>query len=135
MAIAKDMLNVHPVIGQLDSDALAACIRHCFDAAQACTACADACLSEPDARDLTTCVRLNLNAADICIATGRVLSRIGEADLGVLHSQVQACAVVCQACARAYEHHQHHSHCQVCARACRGCEQACLVMLEQLSRV
>lgn len=134
MAISKDMLNVHPAVGHLGGDALAACIRHCFDTAQACTACGDACLSEAAARDLTTCVRLNLNCSDVCIATGRVLSRFGEPALGVLHSQVQACAVVCRACARECERHQHHSHCQVCARACRGCEQACLVILEQLSR-
>lgn len=134
MAIAKDMLNVHPVRGRLDSDSLAACIRNCFDCSQACTSCADACLSEAEVNALATCIRLNLNCSDVCLATGRVLSRPAETDWGLVHSQVQACVVACQACARECERHQHHTHCQICARACRSCEQACLMILEQLTR-
>jgi hypothetical protein len=46
-----------------------------MECAQACTACADACLSEQNVADLAKCIRSNLDCADICDTTGRVLSR------------------------------------------------------------
>jgi hypothetical protein len=59
----------------MDKGLLARCIEATVQCAQACTACADACLSEPDVTDLVRCIRENLDCADICDVTGRVLSR------------------------------------------------------------
>ena len=36
--------------------------------AQVCTACADACLGEDDVGELTRCIRLDLDCADLCAA-------------------------------------------------------------------
>src|SRR4051812_29399701 len=70
------MLRTYPAdLGDVDRAALARCIEECFDCAQTCTACADACLSEATVADLIKCVRTNLDCADICDMTGRVLSR------------------------------------------------------------
>jgi hypothetical protein len=60
---------------RFDREILARCIEACFSCGQACTACADACLAEDSVTDLARCIRLNLDCADICDVTGRVLSR------------------------------------------------------------
>ena len=49
-------------------------IEACFERAQACTACADACLSEDMVAELTKCIRTCTDCADLCDTTGRVLS-------------------------------------------------------------
>jgi hypothetical protein len=78
------MLEVHPRAITLDRDLLLRCIDECVDCAAACTSCADADLGEPDVQELVRCVRLCLDCADACDATGRILIRQTEPDLGVL---------------------------------------------------
>jgi hypothetical protein len=76
MTHATAMLDTYPAdLGNVDKQALADCIDVCFDCAQTCTACADACLSESMVAELTKCIRTNLDCADICDTTGRLLSR------------------------------------------------------------
>lgn len=126
----QDMLRTHPRTRQDDSNGLSACIEACFECAQACTACADACLSEAQVKMLVRCVRLNLDCADICAVTGRLLSRQTEANQQLLHHQVQACVTACRVCGdECAQHAQHHEHCRVCAEACRRCEEACKDLL------
>src|SRR5437764_15213039 len=93
------MLEAHPRAITLDRDLLLRCIEACADCAAACTSCADADLGEPDVQQLVRCVRLCLDCADVCGATGRILIRQTEPDLGVLHAAIEACAVACRACA------------------------------------
>ncbi|MGV7852926.1 four-helix bundle copper-binding protein, partial [Mycobacterium kansasii] len=62
-------------LGRIDEAKLTACIDACVECGQACTACADACLSEDSVAHLTKCIRTDLDCADICELTGRVLSR------------------------------------------------------------
>ena len=73
--------------------------RRCVDCAATCTSYADADLGEPDVQELVRCVRLCLDCADTCDATGRILIRQTDADLGVLRAAIEACAVACRACA------------------------------------
>ena len=61
-------------LGGTDRAALTSCIEAYLESVQACTACADAC-SEDSVQQLTACVRTNLDCADVCSATGQVLSR------------------------------------------------------------
>jgi hypothetical protein len=65
------------------------CIEACFDCAAACTVCADACLGEDSVQDLVHCIRLNLNCADICQATARVMSRYVEGGRGTADAQLR----------------------------------------------
>lgn len=125
--MVKDMLRSYPAdLGGVDREKLARCIDECISCAQACTACADACLSEKKVAELTKCIRTDLDCADICEATGRVLSRHTGYDFNITRAQLQACAVACKACADECETHAGtHDHCRVCAEACRRCEQAC----------
>ena len=83
-------------------------------------------LGEPDVLELVRCVRLCLDCADFCDATGRILIRQTEPDLGVLRAAIEACAVACRASADECDKHAaHHEHCRICAEVCRRCDQAC----------
>ena len=120
------MLNTHPAKMDIDQQALAECIAACFECAQACTACADACLSEDMVADLTKCIRINLDCADVCEATGRVLSRQNGYDANVNRAVLQACARACKSCGdECAQHADRHEHCRICAEVCRRCEEAC----------
>ena len=133
MTHASAMLDSYPAdLGDVDMKALGACIDACFDCAQTCTACADACLSEDAVAQMTKCVRTNLDCADLCEATGRVLSRHTGYDANLTRAVLQACAQACKACGDECGRHTKMQHCQVCAEACRRCEQACRQLLDTL---
>lgn len=125
MAI-NQMIRTHPHAANVDVEALARCIDECFSCAATCTSCADACLGEETVRELVRCIRLNLDCADVCDATGRIASRQTEPQPGLIRTMIQACAEACRLCGEECERHaSHHEHCRVCAEACRRCEQAC----------
>ena len=130
---ATRMLQTHPRPSGIDPEALAECIDASFTCAQVCTACADACLGEPDVQTLVRCIRLNLDCADACGTTGRMLSRQTEPDIGLLRAQLQACLEACRVCGAECEKHAgHHEHCRVCAESCRRCEAACERLLSAI---
>lgn len=80
--------------------------------------------------DLRDCIRTNLDCADVCVATGKVLSRRTGSDLETVKAQLEACRVACAECASDCEQHASmHEHCRVCAEACRRCERACADLL------
>ncbi len=134
MTVAREMLDTYPkVLGGVDKDALLACIEACFECAQACTACADACLGEDMVAELTKCIRTNVDCADICDVTGRVLSRHTGYDANLTRSVLEACAAACNACGdECGQHADMHGHCRVCAESCRRCEQACRDLINSL---
>ena len=130
----EKMLDAYPKdLGGIDRAKLAECIAACFDCAQVCTACADACLGEDMVAELTKCIRADLDCADICIATGNALSRQTGRDADVIHAILEACATACKACGdECAEHAEMHEHCKICAEACRRCEDACRALLAAL---
>ena len=133
MPYAAPMLEAHPWEGHVDRGALARCIEACFECAQACTSCADACLSEEMVAELRKCIRLDLDCADICDATGRVLTRQTEYDAPTSKSLLSACREACATCAEECESHADmHEHCRLCAEACRRCEVACGELLDAM---
>lgn len=124
------MLKTHPR-ARGASAGVAECVTHCHDCAATCTSCADACLGEAMVAQLTRCIRLNLDCADICAATANVLTRQTDTPADVVQRQLEACAAACRSCAQECEQHaDHHEHCRVCAEACRACERACEEMLQ-----
>jgi hypothetical protein len=126
MSHVRTMLDTHPVGTRVDAALLDECVTAILECAATCTACADACLGEQDVGSLVRCIRLNLDCADICETTGRLLLRLTEADPDVLMAQLQACAAACRACGEECQRHAgHHEHCAVCAKACRRCADAC----------
>lgn len=131
---AAKMLQTHPETVGLDRELVALAIDAAVTCSQACTACADACLSEDMVADLRACIRLNLDCADICSATVRILSRHTGDSVDVTRAQLEACIAACRACGNeCVQHASMHEHCAVCADACRACEAACRELLATLS--
>ena len=133
MPYAEPMLQTHPWPGNVDLGALVECIEACFGCAQSCTSCADACLSEEMVAELRKCIRLNLDCADICEVTGKVLTRQTDYDAPTSKRLLETCRKACATCGEECERHaEMHEHCRVCAEACRRCEQSCEQLLEAM---
>lgn len=127
------MLDTHPSGTTLDRALLGAAVEALLACGEACTACADACLGEPGVPDLTTCIRTNLDCADVCGAAARVLSRHTGYDANVTRSVLQACVMACHTCGvECGRHAGMHEHCRICAEACLACERACHDLLEAM---
>lgn len=133
--VARRMLDTYPRDFNVDRDLLIRCVEACSDCAQACTQCADDCLSEQDVATLVKCVRLNLDCADICATTERVISRQTEYDANVTRAMLAACIAACRSCRQECEPHAEHGmeHCTACAQECQRCEQACDELLAAIS--
>lgn len=129
-----EMLETYPRSMNLDRALLASAIESIVECSQACTACADACLSEEMVADLRKCVRTNMDCADVCDATARVLSRHTGYDANISRALLEACIAACKACGDECEQHASmHEHCRVCGEACRACETACRELLNTIS--
>jgi hypothetical protein len=127
------MLTSHPRPININRVVLLEALAALHDCALACTSCADACLGEKEPQNLVRCIRLNLDCADVCEATGRLLSRQTEPDWSLIRAQLEACASACRSCGDECQRHAGmHQHCQVCAESCRRCEQACNRLLQAL---
>jgi hypothetical protein len=130
VAHASAMLDTYPGTFGFPADDLAAAIDACFDCAQTCTACADACLAEESVAEMRRCITTDLNCADVCSAAGRVLSRQTDYDAHLTQRVLAACVRACATCAEECEKHAgHHPHCAVCAERCRACAAACANLL------
>jgi hypothetical protein len=128
------MLETYPQSINLDRTKLAATIDALIACSAACTACADACLSEDMVAELTKCIRTDLDCADVCATTARVLSRHTGYDANISRSLLDACAMTCKACGdECAGHADMHEHCRICADACRNCERACRDLLATMS--
>ena len=127
MTHAKRMSETNPSQVPVDADPLVVGIEACFD-------CADACLNEEDVQMLARCIRLDLDCADQCDATGKILSRQTSFDVEMAAAALRACAEACRLCGKECEWHAgYHEHCRVCAQACRRCESACNNLLSSIS--
>jgi hypothetical protein len=121
------MIDSHPRVHTPTHEALGRFPELCFDCAETCAACADACLGEENVDDLRQCIRLNLDCADVCNATGSLgMRRTGSNDKAV-ELMLAACAEACRICGvECARHGIDHEHCRICASVCRECEQACV---------
>ena len=130
MRDARQLPATSPRDFHLDAQVLAATIDALSDCAQACTACADDCRSDPHVAELVTCIRRCLDCADSCTATLRVVSRQTQDDANLTRPQLPACVAACSSCGDECQRHAGmHAHCRVCAEACRRCQQACTQLL------
>jgi hypothetical protein len=86
-----------------------------------------------DESTLVECIEACFDCADVCEATGHILSRQTATELQMLRASLQACAEACRLCVEECEQHAgHHEHCRVCAEACHRCEQACNSVLSSI---
>lgn len=119
------MFAAHPQ-ANAHTDGLAEAVSHIALCAQVCTSCADACLAEPTVDELIQCIRLNLDCADVCATTSRVLARQTGTDPSLTRELLAVCATACRVCAEECERHAAmHEHCRICAEHCRRCVEVC----------
>jgi uncharacterized membrane protein len=129
----RRMFHTHPAPASDAGDEAFALVQAAAECLYTCTTCADACLEEDNPAELRKCIRLNLDCAEICSVTGRLIARPGPQDQSLLNAQLEACATACRACAEECERHADHmEHCRVCAEACRSCADACDRMKDAL---
>lgn len=133
MQPSLEMLKTHPRKPEVHMDLIGNCIQQTFDCSQACLDCADACLGEQDVQNLIRCIRLNQDCADVCKATGQIVSRQTEPSVDILRAQLGSCITACRECAAECDKHAAmYEHCRICAQACRSCEQACDSLLSTI---
>ncbi len=131
---ARAMAITHPDVGHCVQGSLIHCVEDCFDTAQTCIACADACLGEEMVRDLVQCIRLSLDCADLCSAAGHIATRRSGSNPTVIAAVLRACAEACARCAEACQlHASRMEHCRICAARCGQCEDACLEAVAELT--
>jgi uncharacterized membrane protein len=134
MSYARQMLDSYQRTSGGDVALLAAAIDAISDCEQACIADIDADLGEHDVAEMVRCIRLCLDCADVCAATGAVISRPAGYDAEVTRPLLQACVAICKSCGDECERHARmHAHCRVCEEACRRCERACRELLDAMS--
>jgi hypothetical protein len=128
---AQQTLSSHPRFMSGSGDGLMRTIDTVYQCARSCIACADACLAEDDVSHLKQCIALDLDCADVCEATGKLLTRLASDAVQLRVSQLMACKLACELCAEECERHASmHEHCRLCAEACRNCEKACTELQE-----
>lgn len=123
------MIAEHPQVGDGYNEALGLAVRHSMLCAAICNSCADACLAEP--MDMTQCIRLNLDFADVCQATSRVASRRSGTNRAVIAMALKLCIAACETCGSECGRHDN-AHCRRCAQMCRECADDCASALASL---
>jgi hypothetical protein len=135
MTMTAAMIRTYPADMTIDRAELANSIDILLECAEACTACADACLSEIEIDALRRCIRTNLDCADICSATARVLSRHTGYDANISMTLLAACEQATAACgAECGRHASMHEHCRICAEACDRAMRACADLMRTMQR-
>jgi len=121
------MISSHPHVQGNLNEALVRAIEEANACAAVCRICADACLGEPMVADLVQCIRIDLDCADVCAATGMIGARRTGSNEALIKRMLEVCAETCAVCAtECDEHAEMHEHCRICAEACRRCAEACL---------
>jgi len=124
MAVTADVVrSVAMALQELEhlDEEMRHCIDNCFEAAQACEWCADACAGEGE--EMARCIRLCRDAADITALHARFMARQAES-----HAQLAGlCADVAEECADECASHDM-DHCQTCAEVLRESVDSCREM-------
>nr|WP_313633045.1 four-helix bundle copper-binding protein [Brevundimonas naejangsanensis] len=116
------MISTHPDVRGSVNDSLIRAIEAGYGCAAVCRICADACLAEEMVRDLTQCIRLDLDCADVCLATAGLAVRRAGSNEALIKRMLETCADCAIECEK---HAEMHEHCRICAEECRRCEDAC----------
>src|SRR3546814_11334070 len=121
----REMISSHPSVQGNTNDALISCIEECYSCAQSCTSCADACVAEEMVDHLRQSIRLTLDCADICVASGTIATRRPGTNEQVLAAPLYAVAQACRVPADECDPPpNHHVHCPTLPDFCRPRQQS-----------
>ncbi|POP41525.1 four-helix bundle copper-binding protein [Superficieibacter electus] len=101
------------------------CIETCYLCAVACDNCAASCLEEESLEMMRTCIKLDIQCANICRFAAQSMTL--NSDSTYVQELCRLCADVCQKCGDECATHEH-EHCQDCSRACHRCAEQCRKM-------
>ena len=125
----KEMIAEHPQVGERYNEQLGEAVKHAMYCAAIANSCADACSAEPD--DMARCIRLCMDASDMCTATYRIATRRTSGNVQLIEAALSACILACETCAEECGKHDM-PHCSRCAKMCRECADDCRKSLEGL---
>ncbi len=132
MSYIRQMFESHPYNPASDHTKAVECITAAYSCHEACNACADASLAEKNVQHQVACIRKDLDCADICLATAKVVSRITATDRKTVGDLLRACITACEDCAEECSlHAEAMKHCAICAEACLRCAEACRDLLKE----
>ncbi len=100
-----------------------ACLEACVSCIEAFNTCFSRCLKEQAHHDLSGCIRLDRECADICELAVKAM----QTDSPFMKQICALCADVCEACGTECQKHDH-DHCQACAKSCFACAEQCRSM-------
>lgn len=103
-------------------DALLEKLWHAALRSETCTA---ACLASDRVGELTACIRLSRDVAEICMLLVRSVKR----QSALVQPLLPTCIFICRACAEACDK-QDADYCQQCAAACLLCSEACRSLIK-----
>lgn len=129
MTDIKKMLDLHPSRSPVATDVLAETIEKIYSCVQSCTSCQDACLACSDIQPMVRCIRRCQDCRDICETTGKLLTRVTEADWDLMASQLATSVKASRACGTECEK-TGAEHCKACAENCNSCADACEELLK-----
>ncbi|WP_027345567.1 four-helix bundle copper-binding protein [Hamadaea tsunoensis] len=133
MPTLSSALSTHPARRSADHSVVTETIALLDECAQICTTCADACLYEEETDRLATCIRLDLDCADICATAVRMLCRAPAKDLSYVAAMLDLVRLACRRSAEeCAQHADKYEHCKVCAEAAIACERACGAFIESM---
>lgn len=106
------------------------CVEACIACATSCNHCAVSCLEEENVKNLTKCIKLDLECAAMCKAVAELLNIEGAYSKELC----QLCVAICNACAEECEKHAKMGmeHCEECAEACRACAKETMAIYQEL---
>jgi len=105
------------------------CIEACTWAELACLACAEMCLNDLANEELSLCVQLSLDCAEVCWTTRKFVADALVVAPDLVREQLDQCALACAACA-AECRRQAASVRELasCEQTCSRCERLCRSM-------
>jgi hypothetical protein len=112
------------------------CIEACTWAELACLACAEMCLNDVPNEELSLCVQLSLDCAEICWTTRKFVTDALVVAPQLVREQLDQCALACAACAAECRRHAATlSELATCEQSCARCEQLCRSMQLRVTKL
>jgi hypothetical protein len=112
------------------------CIESCTWTELACLACAEMCLNDLANEDLSLCVQLSLDCAEICWTTRKFVTDALVVAPQLVREQLDHCALACAACAAECRRHAAtFGELTTCEQTCARCEQLCRSMQLRVTKL